>query len=139
MSLRMMAAVYLAMSRPVWKRFCSRMRATDSGLMPLPCAVPAFDELLHLGDMALIFVGLPRLGNLALIGHLRAPRLAFKADGFAHCILYSQHSRRMTNTRQPGGNISAEVWDIEENLPRCKHLAWPLRDELKLPCNIHTL
>ncbi|MDT4877879.1 hypothetical protein FQZ97_1134320 [compost metagenome] len=35
MSLRMMAAVYLAISRPVLKRFWARMRATDSGLIAL--------------------------------------------------------------------------------------------------------
>src|SRR6056300_1349403 len=29
----MIFAVYLAMSRPVWKRFCAFMRATDSGSM----------------------------------------------------------------------------------------------------------
>jgi hypothetical protein len=34
MSVRMMPAVYLAISRPVLKRFCSRIRATDSALMP---------------------------------------------------------------------------------------------------------
>ncbi|ETD47247.1 hypothetical protein X922_16935 [Pseudomonas aeruginosa VRFPA08] len=35
MSLRMMAAVYLAISRPVLKRFWIRMRAAYSGLIAL--------------------------------------------------------------------------------------------------------
>ncbi len=33
MSRRMMSAVYWAISRPVLKRFCARMRATYSGLI----------------------------------------------------------------------------------------------------------
>ena len=86
MSLRMIAAVYLAMSRPVWKRFCRRMRATDSGLMPSHVPFLPFDELLHLGNMALIFVALL---DLALIIH-RA-RLVWPSMLTALLISFSNH------------------------------------------------
>ncbi len=66
------------------------------GVDAVPSAVLAFDELLHLGNMALIFVGLPRLGGSGFDRSSRAPCLAFTGDRHAHYALRSQHSQRLT-------------------------------------------
>ena len=57
------------------------------GVDAVPCAVLPCDELLHLGNMALIFV---RLGDLALIIH-RA-RLVWPSKLTALLISFSNHS-----------------------------------------------
>ena len=76
------------------------------GVDAVPCAVLAFDELLHLGNMALIFV---RTGGSGFDNSSGAPRLAFKADRFAHFILQSQHSQGLTKHVIRAENFAADV------------------------------
>src|SRR3984893_5186914 len=80
----------------------------------VPCAVSAFDELLHLSNMALIFVGLPWLGNLALIGH-RA-RLVWPSKPVALLISLSNPAcTGIDKSRQPAGKRSATFWHSGEH------------------------
>ena len=67
------------------------------GVDAAPRAVLAFDELLHLGNMALIFVGLTGREDLALIGHRARLVLPSKLIALLISSLQSQHSQRLTN------------------------------------------